>query len=126
MEIDKTQILFVNLLAQVCVQQQQRQQQSECQLLKQITHNWHFFQLLQAGIVRPVASNESRLDAAAAAAVTGNWQTGKLATVGWDESPSSRPDYKTVRGNDLISQIFSPSLGAHKSWRNLNKCQQCL
>lgn len=69
MEIDKTQILFVNLLAQVCVQQQQ----SECQLLKQITHNWHFFQLLQAGIVRPVASNESRLDAAAAA-VTGNWQ----------------------------------------------------
>lgn len=77
MEIDKTQILFVNLLAQVCVQQQQQQQQSECQLLKQITHNWHFFQLLQAGIVRPVASNESRLDAAAAAAVTGklaNWQ----------------------------------------------------
>lgn len=84
MEIDKTQILFVNLLAQVCVQQQQ-QQQCECQLLKQITHNWHFFQLLQAGIVRPGASNESRLDAAAAA-------TGKLATGngGWDESPSSR------------------------------------
>lgn len=79
MEIDKTQILFVNLLAQVCVQQQQ-QQQCECQLLKQITHNWHFFQLLQACIVRPGASNESRLDAAAAA--TGNG--------GWDESPSSR------------------------------------
>lgn len=45
MEIDKTQILFVNLLAQVCVQQQQqkqqqqKQQQSVCQLLKQITHN---------------------------------------------------------------------------------------
>lgn len=82
MEIDKTQILFVNLLAQVCVQQQQRQQQSECQLLKQITHNWHFFQLLQAGIVRPVASNESRLDAAAAA-VTGNWQLANWQTGNW-------------------------------------------